>query len=554
MKSGGVVVSYLIIVGFFGTLSSAEYFTSTSHLKMLLKSEQQLALKLKDFISFEERRINKLRMFYEKIEFLGKITSTRDINSYVGHPVQAFLTLRRMVKDWPVLLERTTSNKEKNFHSLIEENNYMFPTNEDMEGAKDALLRLQETFSLSAHEIVEGISKDVPIAKLGAEDAFDIGRKTYLQSKHDITTGWMREALRLLEVNRGVNDGAPTRYEVLDHLAWSEYVSNDVESAFKHAQELLKLDPENERFKSNVRAFWKEMNETVNSNGEEHVSNQTMKAKKQRKRKYPRFYYTSDEDERVRYFMEKKRSHELCRGETEPIPKRHTSQLVCWYKTGHPLLVLKPAKVERVFPKPEILFFRDAISDKEIEKVKILAHPLLQRATVHNPVTGKLEFADYRTSKSAWLDESHDVLVEVMNRRIDAYTGLNMETAEKLQVANYGMGGHYETHFDFARRTKAKEREMLKENGNRIATVLFYMSDVERGGATVFTNIGQAVKPSKGDAVFWFNLHHDGTGDYDTRHAACPVLLGEKWVSNRWIHEHGQEFRRPCKLNLDDRN
>lgn len=53
------------------------------------------------------------------------------------------------------------------FHSLIEENNYMFPTNEDMEGAKDALLRLQETFSLSAHEIVEGISKDVPIAKLG---------------------------------------------------------------------------------------------------------------------------------------------------------------------------------------------------------------------------------------------------------------------------------------------------------------------------------------------------------------------------------------------------
>lgn len=59
---------------------------------------------------------------------------------------------------------------------------------------------------------------------VGAEDAFDIGRKTYLQSKHDITTGWMREALRLLEVNRGVNDGAPTRYEVLDHLAWSEYV------------------------------------------------------------------------------------------------------------------------------------------------------------------------------------------------------------------------------------------------------------------------------------------------------------------------------------------
>ena len=31
------------------------------------------------------------------------------------------------------------------------------------------------------------------------------------------------------------------------------------------------------------------------------------------------------------------------------------------------------------------------------------------------------------------------------------FTGLNMETSEELQVSNYGIGGHYEPHFDFAR-------------------------------------------------------------------------------------------------------
>lgn len=52
-------------------------------------------------------------------------------------------------------------------------------------------------------------------------------------------------------------------------------------------------------------------------------------------------------------------------------------------------------------------------------------------------------------------------------------------------------------------------------------------------------------------SIFPRNLEifqRDGEGDLRTRHAACPVLLGVKWVSNKWIHEKGQEFTRPCGL------
>ncbi|KAH1005027.1 hypothetical protein HUJ04_006102 [Dendroctonus ponderosae] len=162
-----------------------------------------------------------------------------------------------------------------------------------------------------------------------------------------------------------------------------------------------------------------------------------------------------------------------------------------------------------------------------------------------NNKTGALETAQYRISKSAWLkNEEHKHIADVA-RRVEDMTGLSMETAEELQVVNYGIGGHYEPHFDFARKEETNAFQNLG-TGNRIATVLFYMSDVVQGGATVFPMARTALWPKKGTAAFWFNLFPSGDGDKRTRHAACPVLAGSKWVSNKWIHEREQEFRRPC--------
>jgi prolyl 4-hydroxylase len=174
-----------------------------------------------------------------------------------------------------------------------------------------------------------------------------------------------------------------------------------------------------------------------------------------------------------------------------------------------------------------------------------MAIPRFKRATVQNYKTGELETANYRVSKTAWLKEEEHPHVAVIYKRTNQITGLNMKTSEELQVSNYGLGGHYEPHYDFARREEKNAFASLG-TGNRIATWLIYESEGHQGGMTVFLNLGISLKPVKRSAVFWYNLHQNGEGDDRTRHAACPVLAGTKWVSNFWIHERGQEFTRPC--------
>jgi prolyl 4-hydroxylase len=151
-----------------------------------------------------------------------------------------------------------------------------------------------------------------------------------------------------------------------------------------------------------------------------------------------------------------------------------------------------------------------------------------------------------RVSKSAWLYDSEHCKIASLSRRMSLLTNLSLETAEALQVLNYGIGGHYEPHYDFSRPSK------YVEDGNRIMTVLCYMTDVEAGGGTVFPKLGVRLMPSKGACAAWYNLRASGKPDNRTLHAGCPVLAGSKWVCNKWIHERGQEFNRSCSLDPDN--
>ncbi|KAF1744984.1 hypothetical protein MXB_2081 [Myxobolus squamalis] len=222
----------------------------------------------------------------------------------------------------------------------------------------------------------------------------------------------------------------------------------------------------------------------------------------------------------------------------------------CYVKKGYNSFAkFVTANVEKVLHDPNIFILRNIVSLDDIIHFKKLARKFLSTATIYNPLTGILETADYRITQSSWFDINSDPVIRKMKAKIQIATGLTLKSSEDLQLANYGIGGYYDTHFDFATKYEPSYKDKLTTiNGGRIATYLLYMSDVKIGGRTGFNRLGISVSPSKGDALFWHNLHRDDSGDARTRHIACPVVLGTKWVGNFWIRSKGEELSRPCDL------
>ncbi|XP_033225929.1 prolyl 4-hydroxylase subunit alpha-1-like [Belonocnema kinseyi] len=236
----------------------------------------------------------------------------------------------------------------------------------------------------------------------------------------------------------------------------------------------------------------------------------------------------------------------LCRGDTL-LPADIQKKLKCRYiDRGVPFLKIAPFKEEEVYVDPKIVVYHDVIYEEEIENIKSLSEPMLKSAQIFNKITGKLEHSKARVTKIAFIKDEKNKHVKLLSRRVEHITGLTVDTAEQLQIGYYEIGGFYQPHFDFA--TKDIVSPFSARVGNRLATILFYMNDVTKGGGTIFPTLNFTVWPKKGSALFWYNLKRNGEGDLSTFHAACPVLSGTKWIATKWLHEVGQEFRRPCTL------
>lgn len=185
-------------------------------------------------------------------------------------------------------------------------------------------------------------------------------------------------------------------------------------------------------------------------------------------------------------------------------------------------------QAETLSERPLIRAIRGLLSPEECRYVTILARPSLQPSFVQDPATGRRIPHPVRTSSGMSFGPlMEDFVVNRINRRLAAVTGTDIGWGEPLHVLNYAPGQEYKPHVDYLPGT----------DNQRAWTVLLYLNQDYRGGATRFDSIGVEFAGRTGDALIFRNLDEEGRPDPATRHAGLPVTEGAKWLATRWIRQ-----------------
>ncbi|KAF2937457.1 hypothetical protein DAI22_03g051901 [Oryza sativa Japonica Group] len=132
--------------------------------------------------------------------------------------------------------------------------------------------------------------------------------------------------------------------------------------------------------------------------------------------------------------------------------------------------------------RPRAFLYEGFLSDAECDHLISLAKQgKMEKSTVVDGESGESVTSKVRTSSGMFLDKKQDEVVARIEERIAAWTMLPTENGESMQILRYGQGEKYEPHFDYISGRQGSTRE-----GDRVATVLMYLSNVKMGGETIF--------------------------------------------------------------------
>lgn len=219
-----------------------------------------------------------------------------------------------------------------------------------------------------------------------------------------------------------------------------------------------------------------------------------------------------------------------------------------------------PYQLETQSVQPVVFRVRGFLREEECEVIIAMGKSNMSESPVvpmdiHKP---DLDAKEYRTSTQARISSSESPLLQELDLRISNLTRVPVSHNEEVQVLRYRLGEFYAAHNDnFDPEFYQTSVDYIdKGHRNRLLTVFWYLTNVEKGGETNFPRAnalpqpqdvhsckdGLKVRPEVGTVVFWYSLRPNGNNDPNGLHSGCPVEDGQKWSANYWVWNKPRSF------------
>jgi prolyl 4-hydroxylase len=232
-------------------------------------------------------------------------------------------------------------------------------------------------------------------------------------------------------------------------------------------------------------------------------------------------------------------------------------------------------KTELVSLDPLVIYIHSFISPAEITSLLETAEPRFTPSEVLKD--GQKQATADRTSSSAGLPRDDPPVACLLNRARHFMGTMMRDGWDDMgppQLVRYGAGQRFNIHHDWYDVPRWATDDTMRR-WNRVASFFAVLDDNCTGGETHFPYIngivdrspreepswvgswvkangeedirplwrshedgGLAFRPVTGNAIFWVNLHPNGTGDTRTMHAGLPLGDGTKTAMNIWPRQY----------------
>eukprot|EP00736_Rhodelphis_marinus_P012672 Rmarinus@m.413 len=189
---------------------------------------------------------------------------------------------------------------------------------------------------------------------------------------------------------------------------------------------------------------------------------------------------------------------------------------------------------------PRVYLYDNFLTNEECEHLISRGSGLLSESkVVSSSGADNSALCNLRQSQSAFLPVGCDDVLSRIEARIHGIAGLPVENGEPMQILFYrgGSDDKFLPHYDGVARNTDGYEAYHSRGGERIVTILMYLSTPEEGGETVFPRVGIEVKPRMGRAVLFYNVTADHELDPQSLHGGKAVVAGDKWCATKWIRQ-----------------